>query len=93
MHQHINLKFSDFILKLPAFTSFTANNIVLDKATVTIDTCNSGVDPVGAHPARTSPKIWKNMIFWRKIVTFHTKYPNYFRASLHSAQFFLCTPP
>jgi hypothetical protein len=26
----------------------------------------------GAHPA---PKIGKNMIFWRKIVIFHTKYP------------------
>ena len=34
------------------------------------------------------PKIGKNMIFWRKIVIFHTKYPNNFRASLRSAQFF-----
>jgi hypothetical protein len=42
----------------------------------------------GAHPARAPPKIGKNMIFWRKIVIFHTKYPNNFRASLHSAQFF-----
>ena len=32
--------------------------------------------------------IGKNMIFWRKIVIFHTKYPNNFRASLCSAQFF-----
>jgi hypothetical protein len=30
----------------------------------------------GAH------KIGKNMIFWRKIVIFHTKYPKNFRASL-----------
>ena len=30
----------------------------------------------------------KNMIFWRKIVIFHTKNPNNFRASLRSAQFF-----
>ena len=37
--------------------------------------------------------IGKNMIFWRKIVIFHTKYPKHFRASLHSAQFFLSTPP
>ena len=37
----------------------------------------------GAHP-----KIGKNMIFLRKIVIFHTKYPNNFRASLRSAQFF-----
>ena len=30
------------------------------------------------------PKIGKNMIFWRKIVIFHTKYPNNFRASLRN---------
>jgi hypothetical protein len=36
----------------------------------------------GAHPARAPPKIGKNMIFWRKIVIFHTKYPKNFRASL-----------
>ena len=29
----------------------------------------------GAHPVSASPKIGKNMIFWRKIVIFHTKYP------------------
>ena len=34
------------------------------------------------------PKIGTNMIFWRKIVIFHTKYPKNVRASLHSAQFF-----
>ena len=38
----------------------------------------------GVHP----PKIGKNMIFWHKIVIFHTKYPNKFRATLRSAQFF-----
>jgi hypothetical protein len=32
--------------------------------------------------------IGTNMIFWRKIVIFHTKYPKNFRASLRSAQFF-----
>ena len=42
----------------------------------------------GAHTVRPRPKIGKNMIFWRKIVIFHTKYPKYFRASLRSAQFF-----
>ena len=36
----------------------------------------------GAHPARAPPKIGKNMIFWRKIVIFHTKYLKNFRASL-----------
>jgi hypothetical protein len=39
----------------------------------------------GVHPPK---KIGKNMIFWRKIVIFHTKYPKYFRASHRSAQFF-----
>ena len=42
----------------------------------------------GAHPARAPPKIGENMIFWRKIVIFHTKYPKNFRVSLRSAQFF-----
>ena len=36
--------------------------------------------------------IGKNIIFWRKIVIFHTKYPKNFRASLRSAQFFLSAP-
>jgi len=44
------------------------------------------------HPARDPPKIGKNMIFLRKIVIFHTKYPKYFRASLRSARFFKCAP-
>ena len=47
----------------------------------------AGADPgeVGGVP----PKIGeKKKIFSRKIVIFHTKYPNNFRASLHSAQFF-----
>ena len=40
----------------------------------------------GAHPARPPPpKIGKNMICWRKIVIFQTKYPTNFRASLRSA--------
>jgi hypothetical protein len=48
----------------------------------------------GAEPgAPPPPKIGKNMIFWRKIVIFYTKYPNNFRASLRSAQFFLSAPP
>ena len=34
----------------------------------------SGADPRGARP-----KIGKNMIFWHKIVIFHTKYPKNFR--------------
>jgi hypothetical protein len=49
---------------------------------------------------RNTPKMFappsvigKNMIFWRKIVIFHTKYPNKFRASLRSVQFFYVCPP
>jgi hypothetical protein len=49
---------------------------------------NQGRIQGGAHLARAPPKIGKKMIFWRKIVIFHTKYPKYFRASLRSAQFF-----
>jgi hypothetical protein len=37
---------------------------------------------------RPPPKIGKNMIFWRKIEIFHTKYPKNVRASLRSAQSF-----
>jgi hypothetical protein len=33
------------------------------------------------------------MIFWRKIVIFHTKYPKKFRASFRSVQFFKVRPP
>jgi hypothetical protein len=48
----------------------------------------------GGRTRRAPPKIGKNMIFWRKIVIFHKKYPKYFRASLRSAQFvFKWAPP
>jgi hypothetical protein len=45
----------------------------------------TGADPGGgAHPARAPPKIGINVIFWHKIVIFHTKYPKNFRASLRN---------
>jgi len=47
----------------------------------------AGADPGGAHSARAPLKIGKNMIFLRKIVIFHTKYPKNVRASLRSARF------
>ena len=47
---------------------------------------------MGAPGAR-APKIGKYMMFWRKIVIFHTKNPKKFRASLRSAQFLLSAPP
>jgi hypothetical protein len=44
----------------------------------------------GAPPPLNPPlhRYIKKMIFWRKIVIFHTKYPKNVRASLCSAQFF-----
>jgi hypothetical protein len=42
----------------------------------------------GAPGASPYPKIGKNMIFWGKIVIFHTKYPKHFRTSLRSVHFF-----
>jgi hypothetical protein len=39
------------------------------------------------------PKIGKNKIFWRKIVIFHTKYPQNIRTSFRSVQLFLSAPP
>jgi hypothetical protein len=47
----------------------------------------------GGAPGARNPTIGKNMIFWRKIVIFHTKYPKKFRASLRSEQFFKVRPP
>jgi hypothetical protein len=49
--------------------------------------------PPPPPPPLPPPKIAKNVIFWRKFVTFHTKYTKYFRASLRSAQFFYVHPP
>ena len=54
----------------------------------------AGAEPEGGAPGAPPPppKIGKNMIFWRKIVIFHTKYPKNFRASLRSASNFLSAP-
>ena len=51
----------------------------------------SGADPGGAR--RAPPKIVKNMIIWRKIVIFHTKYPKNFRASPPLGAIFSSAPP
>ena len=48
----------------------------------------TGAEPGGAPGAPSPLKLEKNMIFWRKIVIFHTKYPKNFRAYLRSTQFF-----
>jgi hypothetical protein len=42
----------------------------------------------GPDPPPPPPEIGKNMIFWRKIVIFHTKYPKNVRITLRSVQFF-----
>jgi hypothetical protein len=42
----------------------------------------AGADQGGGEGGCPPPKIGKNVIFWRKIVIFHTKYPTDFRASL-----------
>ena len=53
---------------------------------------NQGRIQGGAHPVRSPLKL-DNMIFLRKMVIFHTKYPKNFRASLRSVQFFTVRPP
>jgi hypothetical protein len=47
-----------------------------------------GEGVAGVGGSAPPPKIVKNKIFWRNIVIFHTKYPNNFRSSLRSVQFF-----
>jgi hypothetical protein len=46
----------------------------------------TGADSGGGGRTRRAPplKLEKNMIFWRKIVIFHTKYPKNVRASLRN---------
>ena len=50
----------------------------------------AGADPGGGGAPVAPPpppKIGKNMICWRKIAIFHTKYPKKIRVYLRSAQF------
>jgi hypothetical protein len=45
--------------------------------------CCQGRIQEGAHPVRANPlplKLEKKLIFWPKIMIFHTKYPKHFRA-------------
>ena len=51
------------------------------------------IQEVGGGGTRRPPKFGRNMIFFlRKIVIFHTEYPQNFRDSLRSARFFLSAP-
>ena len=55
------------------------------KTKLDLDVIRGGSGGGGGRTRRVPPpppKIGKNMIFWRKIVIFHTKYPKNFRASL-----------
>jgi hypothetical protein len=53
-----------------------------------------GADPGGGtHPARAPPKIGKNMIFWRKIVISHTKYPKNVRARVSHEDLYSVADP
>jgi len=56
---------------------------------------NAGADPGRGRTRRARPlKLEKNMIFLRKIVIFHTKYPQKFsRLPPLGAIFFKCAPP
>ena len=77
---HIKLQFFK-ILSWNQFTSVFNHYFIK----VSRKICISGADPGGGAPgACPPPKIGKNMIFWRKIVIFHTNYPNNFRASLRN---------
>ena len=53
-------------------------------------TPKSGVDQGGGAPGALPPKIGKDMIFLRKMVIFHTKYPKNFHTARHN---FLKCPP
>ena len=75
---------------LPCFSCIKVNKSEVDDLKtdymyhMTLPIHVPGADPGGvAHDARP-PKIGKNMIFWRKIVIFHTKYPKNVRASLRN---------
>jgi hypothetical protein len=65
-------------------TAYNFNLYIKDNWGGSIITVKNVYKAGGAHPVRAPPKIGKNMIVWRKIEIFHTKYPNNFRASLRN---------
>ena len=59
--------------------SITSLRLILNFRPVFDDQCpRGGSRGEGATGASPYPIIRKNMIFWRKIVIFHTKYPKHF---------------
>jgi hypothetical protein len=77
---------NDYIVYGHNISSWRVSLMVKEK--LSIHEYNSGADP-GGRPS-PPPKIGKNMIFF---AIFHTKYPQNFRTSLRSAQFFLSASP
>ena len=67
-------------------------NTVQSKHSFLVETIvhwNQLPDKVVCADSRGAPpplKLEKNMLFWRKIVIFHTKYPKIFRASLRNCK-------
>ena len=53
----------------------------------------TGADPGEGRTRRTPPKSGKNMIFWRKIMIFHTKYRKMFALPPLGAICFNAPPP
>ena len=57
----------------------------------------AGADPGGGAPGARHhphpPKIGKNMMFLRKIMIFHTKYPKIFAPPSARLDFFKCASP
>jgi hypothetical protein len=56
-------------------------------------TPKSGEDPGGGAPGALPPKIGKDMIFLRKMVIFHTKYPKNVRLGVAACRIILLPPP
>jgi hypothetical protein len=54
---------------------------------------NAGVGEAGVYPACALLKIGRNMIFWHKIVIFHTKYPKNVCTSPPLGAIVLSAPP
>ena len=77
---------------LPCYVSLRSEFRVVMSITISAYNLCRGGSREGRTQRAPPLKLEKILFFWRKIVIFHTKYPNNFRASLHSAQFFKLRP-
>ena len=87
-HDIDNKKWLIWCLKKQSFTAQNFDRAIFEEVNPLLNLCRiryltySGADPGGGGTRRAPHlKLEKNMIFWRKIVIFHTKYPNNFRTS------------